>query len=155
MKTRSKSIGGFTLIELLATVTIIGILVGLSLPMARNALKSDREQRLREALREMRVAIDKYKDASDMGKIEMPTDTEGYPQTLEALVDGVQLIGQAGKNIKFLRKIPIDPMTNSTDWGMRAYQDEPTSQLWGGQNVFDVYSKSDGIAFDGTRYKDW
>ena len=155
MKTRSKSIGGFTLIELLATVTIIGILVGLSLPMARNALKSDREQRLREALREMRVAIDKYKDASDMGKSEMPTDTEGYPQTLEALVDGVQLIGQAGKNIKFLRKIPIDPMTNSTDWGMRAYQDEPTSQSWGGQNVFDVYSKSDGIAFDGTRYKDW
>ena len=155
MKTRSKSIGGFTLIELLATVTIIGILVGLSLPMARNALKSDREQRSREALREMRVAIDKYKDASDTGKIEVPTDTEGYPQTLEALVDGVQLIGQAGKNIKFLRKIPIDPMTNSTDWGMRAYQDEPTSQSWGGQNVFDVYSKSDGIAFDGTRYKDW
>jgi len=155
MRLRSKSIRGFTLIELLATVTIIGILVGLSLPLARNALKSDREQRLHEALREMRTAIDKFHDESDRGTIEKPTDTEGYPQTMEQLVDGVQLIGQAGKNIKFLRKIPIDPMTNSTDWGMRSYQDEPTSQSWGGQNVFDVYSKSDGIAFDGTRYKDW
>ena len=155
MRPRSKSIGGFTLIELLATITILGILVGLALPLARNTLKSDREQRLHDALRDMREAIDKYKEASDLGRIEVPNDTEGYPQTLEALVDGVQLIGQAGKNIKFLRKIPIDPMTNSTDWGMRSYQDEPTSQSWGGQNVFDVYSKSDGIAFDGTRYKDW
>src|SRR6185503_14992067 len=79
----------------------------------------------------------------------------GYPQTLDVMVDGVQLIGQAGKNFKALRKIPLDPMTNSTDWGMRSYQDEPTAASWGGQNVFDVYSKSDGIAFDGTRYKDW
>jgi len=155
MRPRSKGIGGFTLIELLATITILGILVGLALPLARNTLKSDREQRLHDALRDMREALDKYKEASDLGRIEVPNDTEGYPQTLEALVDGVQLIGQAGKNIKFLRKIPIDPMTNSTDWGMRSYQDEPTSQSWGGQNVFDVYSKSDGIAFDGTRYKDW
>jgi general secretion pathway protein G len=155
MRKKWKSISGFTLIELLATITILGILVGLALPLTRNALKSDREQRLREELREMRVAIDKYKEASDLGRIEVPTDTEGYPQTLEALVDGVQLIGQAGKNIKFLRKIPVDPMTNSTDWGMRSYQDEPTAQSWGGQNVFDVYTKSDGIAFDGTRYKDW
>jgi general secretion pathway protein G len=155
MRQKLKSISGFTLIELLATITILAILVGLALPLTRNALKSDREQRLHEVLREMRVAIDKYKEASDLGRIEVPTDTEGYPQTLEALVDGVQLIGQAGKNIKFLRKIPVDPMTNSTDWGMRSYQDEPTAQSWGGQNVFDVYTKSDGIAFDGTRYKDW
>jgi general secretion pathway protein G len=103
----------------------------------------------------MRTAIDKHLEASDKGQIEKPVDTEGYPQTLETLVDGVQLIGQAGKNIKFMRKIPIDPMTNSTDWGMRSIQDDPTSQSWGGQNVFDVYTKSDGIAFDGTRYKDW
>jgi general secretion pathway protein G len=151
----SGKIRGFTLIELIATITIISILVGLSLPLARNALKRERERVLREDLREIRTAIDKFKEASDLGKIEVPNDTEGYPQTLESLVDGVQLLGQAGKNIKFLRKIPIDPMTNSTDWGMRSYQDEPTSQSWGGQNVFDVYTKSDGAAFDGTRYKDW
>jgi general secretion pathway protein G len=146
---------GFTLIELIATITILSILVGLSLPLARNTLKRDRERILRENLREIRLALDKYKEASDLGKIEVPTDTEGYPQSLDQLVDGVQLLGQAGKNFKALRKIPLDPMTNSTDWGMRSYQDEPTSQSWGGQNVFDVYTKSDGVAFDGTRYKDW
>lgn len=150
-----KNARGFTLVELLATVTIIAILVGMAIPLARNSIKREREQDLRNALREMRTALDKYKQASDDGKIEVPTDTEGYPQTLDALVDGVQLIGQAGKNIKFLRKIPIDPMTNSTDWGMRSYQDETNSQSWGGQNVFQVYSKSEGVAFDGTRYKDW
>jgi general secretion pathway protein G len=146
---------GFTLIELLATITIMSILVGLSIPLVRNSVKREREIQLRQNLREIRVAIDKFKDASDTGKIEVPTDTEGYPQSLDALVDGVQLLGQAGKNFKALRKVPIDPMTNSTDWGMRSYQDEPTAQSWGGQNVFDVYSKSDGVAFDGTRYKDW
>ena len=146
---------GFSLVELIVTVVIIGILVGMALPMARNSLKRDREIELRQNLREMRLAIDKFKEQSDLGKIEVPTDTEGYPQTLDVLVDGVQLLGQAGKNFKALRKIPIDLMTNSTDWGMRSYQDEPTAASWGGQNVFDVYSKSDGIAFDGTRYKDW
>jgi general secretion pathway protein G len=146
---------GFSLVELVATVTIIAILVGMALPLARNSLKREREIELRQALREMRVALDKWKEASDGGRIEVPNDTEGYPQTLDVMVDGVQLIGQAGKTFKLLRKIPTDPMTNSTDWGMRSYQDEPTAGSWGGQNVFDVYSKSDGIAFDGTRYKDW
>jgi general secretion pathway protein G len=133
----------------------MAILVGMALPLARNSIKRERELELRQALHDMRTALDGYKKAADEGKIEVPTDTEGYPQTLDALVDGVQMIGQAGKNIKFLRKIPTDPMTNSTDWGMRSYQDEANSQSWGGQNVFDVYSKSEGIAFDGTRYKDW
>jgi general secretion pathway protein G len=154
-RTRTAGKRGFTLIELLATITIIAILVGISLPLVTNSLKRDRETDLRRALREMRTAIDKYKEDSDLGKIEVPTDTEGYPQTLESLVDGVQWIGQAGKNLKYLRKIPVDPMTNSTDWGMRSYQDEVTSQSWGGQNVFEVYSKSEGVAFDGTLYKDW
>ena len=146
---------GFTLVELIATITILALLVGISVPLARNSLKREREEKLRVALREMRIAIDKYKADSDQGKIEVPVDTEGYPQSLESMVDGVQWIGQAGKYLKYLRRIPIDPMTNSTDWGIRSYQDEPTSQTWGGQNVFDVYSKSDGVAFDGTHYKDW
>jgi len=146
---------GFTLIELIATVAIIAILVGLALPLATNSVKRERERELRQDLREMRIAIDKFKEASDRGDIEVPTDTEGYPQTLDQLVDGVQLIGQAGKNVKFLRRIPVDPMTNSTDWGMRSYQDEPDALTWGGQNVFDIYTKSTGTAFDGTHYRDW
>ena len=146
---------GFTLIELIATITIISILVGLSLPLARNSLKRERERQLHENLREMRTAIDKYKEASDLGRIEVPPDTEGYPQSLDVLVDGVQLLGQAGKNIKFLRKIPIDPMTNSTDWGKRSYQDKPDATSWGGQNLYDVFTRSTGTALDGTKYKDW
>jgi general secretion pathway protein G len=155
LQSRTTGLRGFTLVEVIATITILAILAGLALPLARNSLKREREQKLREVLREMRVAIDKYKADSDLGKIEVPVDTDGYPQTLESLVDGVEWIGQAGKNLKYLRRIPIDPMTNSTDWGMRSYQDEPTAQNWGGQNIFDVYSKSEGVAFDGTRYKDW
>jgi len=146
---------GFTLIELLATVAILSILVGISLPLLRNSVRREKEVQLRQALREMRTAIDKYKLYSDEGRIEVAVDTDGYPQTLDVLVDGVQLLGQAGKNIKFLRKVPLDPMTKSTDWGMRSFQDEPAAAAWGGQNVFDVYTKSDGIALDGSRYKDW
>src|SRR4029077_16217197 len=115
---------GFTLVELIVTVAVVAILAGMALPLARNSLKREREIQLRQNLRRIRYAIDQFKLASDMGRIEMPQDTEGYPQTLDVMVDGVQLIGQAGKTIKFLRKIPTDPMTNSTDWGMRSFQDE-------------------------------
>jgi len=146
---------GFSLIELIVTATMIAILAGVAVPLARNSIKREREAELKQALREMRTALDRYKEAADAGRIEVPPDTEGYPQTLEAMVDGVQLLGQAGKMIKFLRKIPTDPMTNSTEWGMRAYQDEANALSWGGQNVFDVFSKSDGVALDGTHYKDW
>jgi general secretion pathway protein G len=146
---------GFTLIELIVTVFIISILVGVAVPLARNSIRREKEVELREALREMRTALDKYKDFSDRGMIPVKVDTEGYPEKLQVLVDGVDLNGTLGKKLKLLRRIPIDPMTNSTDWGLRSYQDDPKNTSWGGQNVFDVYSKSQGTALDGTKYKDW
>jgi general secretion pathway protein G len=146
---------GFSLIELIVTVMIIAVLAGLALPLMRNTVKREREVVLRQSLREMREAIDKYKEASDRGFIEVKLGTEGYPETLDVLVEGVPMIGAVDKKLKFLRRIPADPMTNSTDWGMRAYQDDPTATSWGGQNVFDVYTKSDGTALDGTKYRDW
>jgi general secretion pathway protein G len=152
---RSINRRGFTLIELLVTVLIISILIGMAIPLARNSIKREKEVELREALRNMRTAIDKYKDLSDRGMIMVKVDTEGYPDTLQTLVDGVQLVGQVDKKVKFLRKIPVDPMTNSPDWGQRSYQDDAKSDSWGGQNVFDVYTKSGGTALDGTKYKDW
>jgi general secretion pathway protein G len=146
---------GFTLIELVLSVMVISILVGLAVPLARNSIKREKEIELRTALREIRTAIDKYKDASDRGFIMVKVDTEGYPEKLQDLVDGVQMVGAVDKKLKFLRRIPLDPMTKSTDWGQRAYQDDPKATSWGGQNVFDVYTKSEGTAFDGTKYKDW
>jgi general secretion pathway protein G len=146
---------GFTLIELMMSVMIISILVGLAVPLARNSIKREKEIELRAALREMRTAIDKYKDAADRGFIMVKVDTEGYPEKLQDLVDGVQMVGAVDKKLKFLRRIPKDPMTNSTEWGQRSYQDDPKATSWGGQNVFDVYTKSEGTAFDGTKYKEW
>jgi len=146
---------GFTLIELLVTVFVISILVGLAVPLARNSIKREREIELRAALREIRTAIDKYKDYSDRGMIMVKVDTEGYPDKLETLVEGVQLVGQVDKKLKLLRRIPKDPMTNSTEWGQRSIQDDLKATSWGGQNVFDVYTKSEGTAFDGTKYKEW
>jgi len=146
---------GFTLIELIITVFIVSILVGVAVPLARNSIQRQREVALREALREMRTALDKYQDASAKGFIPTKIDTEGYPETLKVLVEGVDVNGTVGKKMKFLRRIPLDPMTNSAEWGLRSYQDDPKSNSWGGQNVFDVYTKSQGTALDGTKYKDW
>jgi general secretion pathway protein G len=146
---------GFTLIELLVTVMIISILVGVAIPLARNSVKRQKEIELREDLRLMRTAIDKYKDLSDRGFIMIKVDTEGYPESLQVLVDGVQLVGQVDKKVKFLRKIPVDPMTKSAEWGQRSYQDDPKSSSWGGQNVFDVHTKSEGTALDGSKYSEW
>lgn len=150
---------GFTFIELLVVSTILLILASAAMPLARVTVQRQREAELRRALREMRTAIDRYKDAVDMGLIggtDVRVGSEGYPPDLETLVEGVSVVNDAsGRKLKFLRRVPIDPMTNSTDWGKRSYQDRPDATSWGGQNVYDVYSKSEGTALDGTRYRDW
>lgn len=147
---------GMTLIELIVAVAILGLLSTLAVPLAAYKVKRDKERDLRYALREIRSAIDRYKDASDQQKIQVKVGTDGYPEDLDVLVKGVKLVGNAtGANIKFLRRIPIDPMTGTADWGKRSSQDDPTSNSWGGQNVFDVYSKSMERARDGTPYSEW
>lgn len=145
----------FVLIELIAAITIILILTSLALPLARNSIIRNRETLLHEDLRMMRDAIDRYKMASDQGMIPVKADTFGYPPDLQTLVDGVTVKGTAKGKYKFLRKIPVDPTTGTSDWGLRSMQDDPDSKSWGGQNVFDVYSKSQGTALDGTQYGDW
>jgi general secretion pathway protein G len=159
MMRRLRSSRGFTFIELLVVSALLLVLASAAMPLAKVTMQRQREAELRRSLREMRTAIDKYKDAVDMGQIgstDVRAGSEGYPPDLETLVEGVSVAGDAsGRKLKFLRRIPIDPMTNSTDWGMRSYQDRPDSTHWGGQNVFDVFTKSDGKALDGTKYKDW
>jgi general secretion pathway protein G len=145
---------GFTLVELVVTVTIIMILAGLAIPLARNSIVRQKEVELHRALREMRVAIDRFKEAADLGLIDIGEDTGGYPPSLEILVDGVELTSAEGGTLRLLRRVPIDPMTNSTNWGTRSYQDSP-GLAGGGSDVFDVFSRSDGVAMDGTRYADW
>ena len=147
---------GLTLVELIVAFTIMTLLTAMAVPMARYKVRRDRERELRYALREMRTAIDKYKDLADQGAFGPPKiDTEGYPESLEILVEGVKMTGTVDKKIRFLRRIPKDPMTNSYDWGLRSMQDDPKSTSWGGQNVFDVYTKSTEKAADGTPYSDW
>ena len=143
---------GFTLIELIVATMILAILVGASVPIAKNAVARDRERELRIRLWMIRDGIDRYKDAADRGAFQIKVGSEGYPPDLDTLVTGVDV---AGKKMKFLRSIPVDPMTGSKEWGMRSMQDDKDSDSWGGQNVFDVYSKTDKTALDGTKYKDW
>jgi general secretion pathway protein G len=147
---------GLTLVELIVAFTIMLILSSMAVPLARSKVRSQKERELRWALREMRMAIDKYKDAADMGRLgPQKLGGEGYPDSLESLVDGVKEAGQVDKKIRFLRRIPKDPMSNTTDWGKRSMQDDPKSNGWGGQNVFDVYTKSNEKAADGTSYSEW
>jgi general secretion pathway protein G len=145
----------FMLIELIAAITILLVLTSMALPLARNEIIRGRELELHQDLRMVREAIDRYKFDSDQGKIPIKVDSFGYPPDLKTLVDGVPVKGTAKGKYKYLRKIPVDPMTGTADWGLRAMQDDPDSKSWGGQNVFDVYSKSSGTALDGTQYSDW
>jgi general secretion pathway protein G len=146
---------GITLVELIAVVTIVGILALSALPLVNLSIKREKEIELRRALREMREAIDRYKDAADRGFVQVKLDTEGYPPDMESLVNGVSQVNTVDKKLRFLRRIPVDPMTGTTDWGLRSTQDSPDSTSFGGQNVFDVYSKSAGTALDGTKYSEW
>ena len=142
--------------ELVVAFTIMLILTGMSVPLARHKVRRDKERELRYALREIHTAIDKYKDMADNNQLPpQEIDSDGYPKTLEILVEGVKASGQVDKKIKFLRRIPKDPFTNSTDWGKRSTRDDPTSTAWGGQNVFAVYSKTYEKAADGTSYSEW
>ena len=150
---------GYTFIELVIVTSILLILASAVMPLAQVTSQRQREAELRRSLREIRTAIDKFKDAADAMQIpptELRAGSENFPPDLETLVQGVSAVGDAsGRKLKFLRRVPIDPMTNSSEWGLRSYQDRPESTSWGGQNVFDVYTKSTGVALDGTKYKDW
>lgn len=150
--TQRRATRGFTLIELIVATALLVILTGLAIPLARVTIKREKERELRHDLWEMRDAIDRYKDAADRGAFQTKVDSQGYPPDLDTLVKGVDV---NTKKVRFLRRLPIDPMTGTTDWGLRSTQDDPTSDSWGGQNVFDVFTKSQGTALDGTQYKDW
>jgi general secretion pathway protein G len=143
---------GFTLIELVVATAILVILSAMAVPLFRISVQRERERELRYDLWMLRDAVDRYKDAADRGAFQIKVGSEGYPPDLDTLVTGVDV---GGKKLRFLRKIPMDPMTGKNEWGMRSMQDDPTSDSWGGQNVFDVYTKSDGTALDDSKYKDW
>jgi len=150
-------IKGFTLLEMLIVVLIISVLAAVAIPMVETSLKHEKEIQLRRSLRILRTAIDDYKAFVEKNKIKLDEDTYNYPETLEMLVEGLEYEDKDGEERvqKFLRRIPIDPMTSSYEWGMRSYQDEHDAETWGGENVWDVYTKSERTALDGTKYKEW
>ncbi len=143
---------GLTLVELIVAITILAILTGAAIPIARVKIRREKEHNLRQALWEIRDGIDRYKDAADRGAFQVKLGTEGYPPDLETLVNGVDV---GGKKVRFLRRIPIDPMTGKDDWGKRCMKDDVDSQSWCGDNVFDVYTQSTGTGLDGTKYSEW
>ena len=148
---------GVTLVELVVTIAVLSIIAGALVPIAKVAVKRQKEIELRRDLRTMRAAIDQYKKFCDTGVIQKTgVDSECYPPDLDTLVEGVEKTGALGQKIKFLRRVPVDPMTSTKDWGMRSFQDEPDTTSWGHENVYDVYTTSQGKALDGkTFYKDW
>jgi general secretion pathway protein G len=146
---------GFTLAELVMVAAVLVILASVTLPIAKFTARRTKEMELRAALREMRNGIDEYKRYSDGGFIPIDLGTEGYPTELEVLVEGVEVVGQIDKKLKLLRRIPLDPMTGEREWGLRSYRDEPDSTSWGGENVYDVYSLSEGVGLNGVPYREW
>jgi general secretion pathway protein G len=162
MTSRDDRAHGFTLVEMIITLSLLAVLALSALPLGKMAVKRENEIELQRALRLVRESIDAWKKLADEKKIEVDEDTEGYPPTLEALVKGVEVQDKNSTDkaarkriVKFLRRIPKDPMTSSFDWGLRSYQDDPDSDVWGEENVYDVYTKSQALALDGTRYRDW
>ena len=149
---RKASHRGFTVVELIVAMTILMILTAAVVPVVRIGIQRNKERELRRDLWQMRDAIDRYKDAADRGAFQIKLDSQGYPPDLDTLVKGVD---SNGKKLRFLRRIPVDPMTGTTEWGLRSMQDDPDSDSWGGQNVFDVFTKSEGTGLDGTKYKTW
>jgi general secretion pathway protein G len=152
---RRAATGGYTIAELVMVCAILGILAAVALPVAKFTVQRSREADLRQALRSMRNAIDEYKRYSDAGLIPVDLNSDGYPKELEDLVEGVDLVGQVDKTVKFLRRVPIDPFTGDTEWGKRSYQDEWDSTSWGGENVYDVYSLAAGTGLNGIPYSQW
>jgi general secretion pathway protein G len=152
---RRSSQRGFTLIEMVLVATVLAILASVSLPVAKFAHKRGKEMELRHDLRTMRYAIDEFKRLSDLGLIPIDFGTDGYPADLEILVEGVDLVGQVDKQKRFLRRIPVDPMTGEAEWGLRSIQDDPDSDSWSGENVYDVYSLSEGVGMNGIPYSEW
>ena len=153
MTRSSKGSRGYTLAELVMVVALIAVLAAMALPVAKFTVKRQKEAELRLALRQIRTAIDEYKRMSDQGMIPVKIGGEGYPEELEELVEGVEIVGQETK-MRFLRRIPIDPMTRD-DWELRSYQDDHDATSWGGENIYDVRTSSEGVAIDGTKYADW
>lgn len=150
-----KLLQGYTLVELVLVSTLLVTFAAVVLPASKYTVRRAKEIELRQALREMRNAIDEFKRYSDAGLIPIELGTDGYPSELELLVEGVDLVGQIDQQMRFLRRLPRDPMTGETEWGMRSFQDDFDSSSWGGQNVFDVYSLSAGVGTDGVPYKEW
>ena len=146
---------GYTIAELVMVCAVLGILAGIAFPVAKYTNKRMKESELRAALREMRNAIDEHKRFSDAGLIPVELGTDGYPKELEVLVEGIDLVGQIDRKAKFMRRIPVDPMTGKDEWGMRSYQDEWDATSWGGENVYDVYSLSVGVGLNGVPYSKW
>ena len=153
---RSRAGGaGFSLIEMVIVAALLTILAGVTLPVVRFAEKRQKEMDLHASLREMRYAIDEFKRYSDNGLIPVDFGTDGYPKDLDVLVEGVEIVGQIDMKVRFLRRVPVDPMTGEAEWGLRSYQDDFDTESWGGENVYDVYSLSEGTGLDDVPYREW